>query len=162
MKIYFYDPTTGEYKGEREAKKSPLDNEWLIPMYSTTNAPPIVGENEVACFINNEWVEREDHRGSIIYNKKTGISTTILEIGEISTNYTTLVPPEFSVWKTNKWVIDKTKKKENSNIKIKGDLSSIDAKSVRAIREWLVQQEKCPDILKIHEKQAIETRKSLA
>lgn len=56
MKIYHYVPDTGLYCGEGIADESPLEpGIYLIPAYSTSLVPPILGTNQQAVYTNGEW-----------------------------------------------------------------------------------------------------------
>lgn len=107
MKIYHYNLLTKEFTVETEAKKSPLDGEWLIPSYATTIKPPEVKEKEVACFIDEKWEIFEDHRNEIVYDISNGEKGIIRSIGKLSNNITTQEPPtelKKPVFKKGKWV----------------------------------------------------------
>lgn len=55
--IYHYDPATGIFTGADVARESPMEpGVFLVPANSTTNAPPICGENERPVFRDGVWV----------------------------------------------------------------------------------------------------------
>lgn len=61
MKVYSYNPFSGEYIGSNNANKDPLESEkqgkdiWLLPANATFDKPPNVKDDEVAAWINNAW-----------------------------------------------------------------------------------------------------------
>lgn len=62
MRIYHYT-THGEYVGESEAEKCPLEGRDLIPSQATHIAPPQAGAGEIAVFENGAWHVKTDNRG---------------------------------------------------------------------------------------------------
>lgn len=109
MLIYDYDPKTMEYIGGngRQAKKSPLDDEWLIPAFSTPIAPPAFQSNFARCFLNGQWVQIPDYRGKTVYNIETKKEKKIEELGDIPQGYTLEKPEsEFDEWVDDEWVPD--------------------------------------------------------
>ena len=61
MKIYHYNPVTGEYMGEGIADLSPEDMKrfkkevWLIPANATSISPPPAETGKIRLFINGQW-----------------------------------------------------------------------------------------------------------
>lgn len=70
MKIYNYDGTSGEYIGQSEAQKSPLEeNVYLIPA-NATDKQPLASKNGFAvCFKKGAWQYVKDERGAIYYDE---------------------------------------------------------------------------------------------
>nr|DAV06632.1 MAG TPA: tail fiber assembly protein [Caudoviricetes sp.] len=70
MKIYNYDGTSGEYIGQSEAQKSPLEeNVYLIPA-NATDKQPLASKNGFAvCFKEGAWQYVKDDRGAIYYDE---------------------------------------------------------------------------------------------
>ncbi|OLA94794.1 MAG: hypothetical protein BHW64_01935 [Candidatus Melainabacteria bacterium LEY3_CP_29_8] len=62
MNIYYYDNKTKEYLYKSIADADPMATKLngkfipLIPAYSTLLAPPVTTTNQVACFIDGNWV----------------------------------------------------------------------------------------------------------
>lgn len=107
MKIYHYNNATGEYTGEFEARKSPLDDEYLVPAYATIQNPPAVGDKEIAVFIEGGWEIKPDHRGKVYYDTDTQARYQITEIGvEPDPNWTDKKPLENSFWNGTDWEVD--------------------------------------------------------
>ena len=111
MKLYHFSPTTGEYLHESDAKLSPKDFEagrevYLIPAHATTAAPPTAGTNEVAVCDGMAWTIQPDYRGATWYEKATGQSVEIQDIGEPSAELTSLEPGEYQVWEGEGWTTD--------------------------------------------------------
>lgn len=80
MKIYLYDPKTFEYLGKRDARQSPMDDEWLVPAFATLLTPLPFGNHEVAVFQDGYWIIIPDYRGSTWW-KPDGSSYIITTIG---------------------------------------------------------------------------------
>ena len=56
MKIYHYHPNTGDFVGVGIADLDPLDKKnYLIPAYSTTEAPPEVIDGHFIKFVDGVW-----------------------------------------------------------------------------------------------------------
>ena len=56
MKIYHYHPDTGNFAGIGIADQDPLDkNNYLIPAYSTTEAPHEVADGHFIRFVDGVW-----------------------------------------------------------------------------------------------------------
>lgn len=82
MKIYNFHPETGEYLGESEADKSPLEKDvWLVPANATEKKPPTAGENEIPVFSEEGWSLTHDFRG-VKYWNDSGEEFTVFRIGE--------------------------------------------------------------------------------
>lgn len=95
MKIYNYDKSTGEYRGESEAKRSPEDVEevYLFPA-SSTDIKPIVPEKGFAAVFNGTaWSEVEDFRGQTYYDEETRQPVVIDIIGSIPQGLVPTQPP---------------------------------------------------------------------
>ena len=157
MRIYHYNPNTGEFLRDAEARKSPEDNKdgegddvYLVPAYATTIEPPASGVDEVACYIDDEWQLCEDHRGKEVYHKTKDKVKRISELGAIPARYTLDAKPddehEFDdndrQWKPSE-KRRKAKRKEN----LKAELIGLNEKSVQWIREWTVAQGTAPQQL---------------
>lgn len=82
MKIYNLHPHTGEHLGDGVADESPLEpGVFIIPGSSTTEAPPSVGKDECAVFVDGEWSVKKDLRG-YRYWDADGKFSMITDIGE--------------------------------------------------------------------------------
>lgn len=106
MKIYDYQPNTGEFLGEREARISPLDQHPLIPAYATDKEPPVEWDGFVRCFVDGVWKQVEDNRGKTAYSTATALPSVITAVGKIRDGYTTLVPCQYPKWDGTQWVTD--------------------------------------------------------
>ena len=70
MKIYNYDGVSGEYIGQSEAQKSPLEeNVYLIPANATDKQPLISKKGFAVCFKEGAWQYVKDERGVIYYDE---------------------------------------------------------------------------------------------
>lgn len=58
LKIYHYDPRTGDLLGEGKADPDPLDKgNWLIPAHATSIEPPAAAKDKVTRFDGSKWVQ---------------------------------------------------------------------------------------------------------
>lgn len=103
MLIYHYNPATKEYIGPEQAKKSPLDDMWLVPAYATMVEPPVVSGNEVAVWEGEAWEVKEDHRGNVVYDKITAQPSVIDKIGPIPDSHTESIPCPYPIWSGSQW-----------------------------------------------------------
>lgn len=62
MRVYSYEPETGEYKGDDEAIPCPLANptgdpkgDWIFPASCTTIEPPMLVKGNVVVFRKGKW-----------------------------------------------------------------------------------------------------------
>lgn len=104
MKIYNADPVTKEFTGESVAEPDQLNpGQWLIPAYSSTNAPGQAEAGFAYCLEGDAWAKVQDHRGAV-YSTATGEQTYFGELGPLPDGLTSLVPEnEFCVWGGSKW-----------------------------------------------------------
>lgn len=80
MKIYHYHAVLKTFEGETEADQSPLEpGVFLIPANATSTAPHAVTGKHVNVFENNEWVIKQDNRGT--YWSIGGEQHDITEVG---------------------------------------------------------------------------------
>ena len=64
MRIYNYDPKTGEYLGDGLADESPLEpGQFLIPANATSKPVPKTKPGEAAIFADDNWRVVADYRG---------------------------------------------------------------------------------------------------
>ncbi len=137
MKIYHYHPNTGEYVGEKDAHKDPLESKiqgndiFLIPANATSVVPPVIGVNEVAVY-SNGWSIRPDFRGKHVWVKSDAFMKIVTDIGPISDTLTELSPSgtDFPEWDGTKWITNQVKlaahlAKEVKNAKIKAAKDSL-------------------------------------
>jgi len=62
MILHKYDLKNGEYKGTQEAQKRPNGQDIIDVIGATTQAPPVVGEKQAACWTGTAWEVVDDHR----------------------------------------------------------------------------------------------------
>lgn len=69
MKIYNYDGASGEYLGQGEAQKSPLEESvYLIPANATDKQPLASKKGYAVCFKEGTWQYVKDERGKTYYD----------------------------------------------------------------------------------------------
>lgn len=69
MKIYNYDGVSGEYLGQGEAQKSPLEESvYLIPANATDKQPLASKKSYAVCFKEGTWQYVKDERGKTYYD----------------------------------------------------------------------------------------------
>ena len=83
MKVYNYDPETGEYMGVGQADESPREpGAYLIPAHATEKEPPAGKTDHARVFRDDAWVLIEDHRGETRYDTD-GNAVEIKAIGPV-------------------------------------------------------------------------------
>lgn len=94
MKIYNYNPETGEFIGESLADPDPLDaGNWLVPANAVTVQPPSA-PNKAAVYLTGEWTLVPDHRGETWYmGHGLPVEITTLEVPEGVTPTEPPAPP---------------------------------------------------------------------
>lgn len=106
MLIYHYHPQTKEYLGFDEADESPLEpGVFLIPANATKIEPITPSEGFTAVWNDSQWIEVEDNRGLIVYEKSSGNQKWIEELGPIPEEYTLLIPnTSRDTWDGSQWI----------------------------------------------------------
>ena len=67
MRIYNYDPETGEYLGDGLADESPLEpGVYLMPANATSKLVPTLKPGEAAIFADDNWRVVADYRGQSV------------------------------------------------------------------------------------------------
>lgn len=163
--VYQTNVTTGEYIGEAYAHKNPMFEkdgiEFNIPAGCYEDAPGIKKEGFSQIRKDDKWQYVEDHRGEI-YSIFDGVPKIQSELGILPEGYVKLKPGQIQKWDGKKWIDDVEAKKEfekqNNNNKIMSELNEIDLKSIRSLREWLINQPRAPEFIKNYENQAEEKR----
>lgn len=97
--VYKFDENTGEYLGEYQSQKSPLEpGKWLDDIPNTLKvAPPPTAKNEVACAVDGAWVVKPDFRGT--WYKPDGSTVEITELDVLPAQDWSLTEPPLSVAK---------------------------------------------------------------
>jgi len=112
QKIYSYDAASGEYTSEYDAQIDPLETEksgkniYLIPAFSTMDAPPAAQADKVSVRVGESWNAKEDHRGKTVYKQSDKAVLEISDIGPLPDGYTEAIPSEFDSWAGSTWVTD--------------------------------------------------------
>lgn len=101
MNAYNYDPQTKEYLGLIPCQESPREpGIYLIPAYSTLT--PLIEEisGKARCFIDNQWIYKDDNRGKFIYNIENSCNTIQITTLDyiIPENFTLIEPPDLTKW----------------------------------------------------------------
>jgi len=82
MKVFNFNKETGEYIGEEEAEKNPLEpGKYLIPAAATTEPPPKAGTKEAVRFNGQGWEKTPDLRGTV-YFEADGTEKKIDRLGD--------------------------------------------------------------------------------
>lgn len=123
MIIYNYNATTGEYISQSEADLSPLEqNVYLLPSNATEIAPPEVQSNQIACFLEGDWVIKSDFRGQTYYDSNNNYNPVIINfIGDVLANLVSAIPQN---------IIDQKTKDQNNAI----IYSQLDENQIKYIR----------------------------
>ncbi|WP_223535851.1 tail fiber assembly protein [Serratia sp. JSRIV004] len=104
IKVYNFMADTKEFIGVSDCY---IPAGTGLPAYCTVLEAPKAAEGCVVCFDNNEWQQREDHRGSVVYDKATKQKRVIELLGPLPDGYTSLKPQgDFVMWDGEKWVTD--------------------------------------------------------
>lgn len=144
MKIYNYDPKTGEYLSAKDARPDPMtEGRFLIPAFATDIEPLEPKEGYAIVFAQGTWNYVEDHRGQTIYKTENKETAVVTGIGPIPEEFTAIEPVQHSKWDGAKWVADLDALKEAEAIEIKARLAEMDLKSISLIRAFIVS--KFPD-----------------
>jgi len=109
--VYNAENKTGEYIGGSE--------EYLmagvgIPAASFIDEPPVAAVGFAVCrnAAGNAWEQKEDHRGTTVYDTASLAATTIQTLGPLSETQTLLAPATaYDVWNGAAWVTDAAKQK---------------------------------------------------
>lgn len=144
MKIYNYDPITGEYLSSKDARPDPMtEGRFLIPAFATDIEPPDPKEGYAIIFAQGGWNYVVDHRGQSIYSTENAERATVTGIGPIPERFTVIEPIQHSKWDGAKWVEDTDALKEAESNEIKARLAEMDLKSISLMRAFIVS--KFPD-----------------
>ncbi len=81
-KIYHVDAYSGEFTNWTTARLDPKAGAPLVPANAVTVAPPNVGENEIAVWVDGAWKKRPDHRRAE-YWLPDGSHHTVTAIGDV-------------------------------------------------------------------------------
>ena len=156
------DKITQEYVGPAIAYENPqahLDGiPFNIPASCFDMKAPEKREGFAAVKEGAAWKYVEDHRGKIMFSTTNKTPETVTELGPIPDGFTLLIPGPYSKWKKSAWVVDEALKTageiEKNNAPLRCALEELDAKSIRALREWVMSQPGVAPELTEHEKAA--------
>jgi hypothetical protein len=98
------------FVGMTTADLDPIESNghYLIPRLCIEAEEPEFKTGYIAQWIDEGWTYIADHRGEVVYSKKTGQKIKISELGELPTTVTTIpYPDSFHHWseKENKWIM---------------------------------------------------------
>ena len=113
MRIYNYDPVTGEYSGTSEADESPLEpGVYLIPAHATDQPVPTAKAGQAAVYLDGAWRLVPDYRRQSVClidadNYFLGLASVAL--GEaLDSRHILTDPPNLSVkkpkWSGKEWI----------------------------------------------------------
>ena len=113
MKVYKYHRETKELWRVSEALLDPLEGKPLCPASATFKEPGELLEGHIKCFIDDEWVDVEDHRSKKLFNIYTKESEKC-GLGPIPNHLTDKVPKFFDEWdsESKEWKGHEERKKE--------------------------------------------------
>jgi hypothetical protein len=97
MKIYNYNPVTGEFISTSIADPDPIeDGAFLIPAHATMIVPPSTSTSEVAVFSESSvtWSIVPDFRGQTFYDQQNGDAVVIADIGAVPAHLGAAVPAQ--------------------------------------------------------------------
>lgn len=97
VNVHNYKALTGEYISTSVARIDPLEGTPLVPANATLIALPVDSRGLVLCFIGGVWELLEDNRG-IAYHRATRRAEAVSQLGDLSAELTSLVPPEGGIW----------------------------------------------------------------
>ncbi|MCQ8986272.1 MULTISPECIES: tail fiber assembly protein [Escherichia] len=104
IRCFYYDGVTGEYTGWSDEY---IHEGVSMPGYSTDIDPGDEIPGKVAVFTGGAWIQREDHRGTVVYSTTDGLESVVDYIGEIKPGFTKLIPvTPYDKWDGEKWVTD--------------------------------------------------------
>ena len=138
MIVHIYDTVTKEYLGDSIAFPDPVRSEreghdvFAFPADSTLAEliPTKEGYTRVFNEKDNKWELVEDHRGKIVYDKKTAKEIIVENLGKIPSNYTFEKPVTFNELKTLR--IEEIKKKAEEVLEETVVIGKIEKKA----KEW--------------------------
>lgn len=87
MKAYRFDENTKEYLWEQMVQQDPKSGNYDVPQYCTFTEPPQVEEEQIQCYIDDEWQVFVDHRGLPQVNLETLEITKVDYIGSAHQGY---------------------------------------------------------------------------
>lgn len=91
LTVYSYDQQSGVATGSYSAQ---IITGSGIPGNTTLTPPPTAPEGHAAVFQNGAWETVEDHRGTTVWDSKTGAQTVINQLGPLPENVTTIEPEQ--------------------------------------------------------------------
>lgn len=106
LTVIHLDHLTGEYVGEGQVLIPPMTG---LPAHCTQVESPRDKKNFARVFNEaiGRWRYIEDHRGRTVYDKKTGFTHVISDIGKLPDNMTLAKPDSpYSKWSGSAWIED--------------------------------------------------------
>lgn len=106
IRIFNFLANTNEFIGAGDAY---IPANTGLPAYCTQIEAPQPDEGCVVCFdIDKQtWIQTEDHRGTLVYDKTTTQERVIELLGPLPDGYTSVKPDgNFVMWDGEKWVND--------------------------------------------------------
>jgi hypothetical protein len=83
MLIHHYDSLTGQYLSSSQPDIDPRnDTRWLIPAFSTTDAPPARTPFTWPFYRDGAWSLLPDYRGRMLYRQSDGLPTELVVAGK--------------------------------------------------------------------------------
>lgn len=145
--IYHFDPVTRIYLSSSKLELDPIEKQPLIPAYAVQDAPPTVGDKQIARRVGNAWEVAPDHRGYKGFDV-SGVEQTITEVGLIPDPTWTLTPPP-----PTQAELDAT-----ANLQEEALIRRLGADSLEEILIWVATQPSAPQPLKDRGAEAVAAR----
>ena len=140
--VYLYDAETGLYTGDYEAQENPLEmGKYIVPTYSTEEAPPIEKQNESAVYVDGSWQITPNFQ-DVEYWLTDGTKYTITDIG--------ILPPVDAVFIEQAPSLDQVNQNQAQAERNQAlaDLEALDRASLREVIEYIASKADAPATLK--------------
>lgn len=132
VKVFHFDGKNGEFLGFEKVIIPPNTG---LPADCTIVPPPAWKDGYALVWKSDVWDYRPDHRGKIVYEKATGKSSEITEIGDIPDSFTTTAPDvEYPQWNNGAWVVNDALRDSEKKEQAESQKKSLLAQAYEMIR----------------------------